>query len=313
MEEGVITRGMPCEFTGWTPNTNKQEIVIARRFREAFFVPAEEDYIDNLFSREDSFNMGYNQCQKNLAELLNKYFISKTMEFSGENKFHKGFGLPALTGPTAWEKTKFPYKNTLDQNFPAVFNSYLSMSQRFNKLNNPFLIEGGFMQLTQGQRVDGSLERYNYAGRNVYSDMNNMIDFNGTSLFNDAFLIARGAMAFFSVYNNPSAAVVESGSNFEVIKMSRPLLGFQDANGQPIMVDIYHERKRTEILQAEFPNKNIDNRCKIYDVYYMEIHGELFLNPLACGDNTTGIIHLTADETLPYFKTQNALSYVEQL
>jgi hypothetical protein len=45
----------------------------------------------------------------------------------------------------------------------------------------------------------------------------------------------------------------------------------------------------------------------------MEIHGELFLNPLACGDNTTGIIHLTADETLPYFKTQNALSYVEQL
>lgn len=313
-EANVTTRGFPCEFTGWTPNTKSQKVTIKRRFSETFLIPSENDLIDNLFTTQDLFNAGYAQAIQNISLKINEYFISKIIEFAGDNKFHEGFGQSALTGPTAWHKTKFPKKNMYDKEFPNVLNQYLSMAQKMNKLKNPYVIEGGLLQLTDNMRIDGSTDKYNYAGRTVYSDMENMISWGeNESLFNDMFLIAQGALAFFSVYNNPTTPLEEGGSNFHHTRMARPLLGFNDSNNNPIMVDIKHERIKAELIPEKYPDLDVDNRCEIYDVYSLEVHGELFLNPKLINDTVTGIQHIVADPALDYFKTMNSVYYTETL
>lgn len=288
-------RDIPCDFQGWTIGTNKQKISITTIIRDAFAVP----YMvyDNLYSAEDMFRESYMLCIKGILEKANQLGIAKLITYAGLNKMQHGMGKDGGSGATSWKLTKIPYKNL----YPQAFNAYTAMTQRMNKMVNPKLFVGGALEVSEN--IDGSLEQFKFGGATVYSDFEN---FPAQGLINDMFMVAKGAVGVLNTWNYELTSEIKwdkvkpIGADQEMY-YAEQLPAEYSPNGRPLVVDITKKFVKRTIAQNQYGSLNVDNRCEWVELYNVELKLEFILNPLACQDQTTGVLRLRADDTLPVY------------
>jgi len=285
-------RDVPCDFTGWTVGTNKDEVTISTIITDTFAIPYK--IYDNLFTPQELFNEGWLKAVKGIIEKANSLSVAKLATFAGLNDYHGGMLSDGGTGPTSWKITDFPYKNL----FPESFGSMLRMVQRRNDMVNPFIIAGEVMSTLED--VQGDLEKFKFGRWDVFSDM---IDFPEQDLEDDLFLVSQGAVGVFNTYNYPTSQENIVGSNFNETHISRALPSIYNLNGQPQFMDITTKFEKREIAENQYGNLNVDNRCEFVYTYNLEYKLEIKLNPTSCLEGRTGVIRFHSDDTSDLFLT----------
>lgn len=286
-------RDIPCDFTGWTIGTNNQKIAITTIIRDAFAVPYK--VYDDLYTSEEKFQESYMLCIKGIIEKANELGIAKMITYAGLNKYQIGLGTDGGSGATSWKMTKIPYKNL----YPQSFNAYTAMVQRMNKMVSPKMFVGGALEVSE--EVNGSLEMFKFGTAQVYSDIEH---FPQQGLTNDLFMVAKGAIGVLNTWNYELTseikwdAVKPIGADQEMY-YAETLPAEFSPNGRPLVVDITKKFVKKEIAENQYGNLNVDNRCQWVEVYNIELKLEFILNPLACQDQTTGVLRFRADDTLP--------------
>lgn len=285
-------RGIPCDFSGWTVGTVNQTILITSYVEDTFHIPFK--IYDNLFTTDQLFINAYNRCIKGIIEKVNGICTAKLVSYAGVNKYQEAKQMGRNgggAGATAWKITDLPTLNLTEKGLA----SYVGLAKRKNRMVNPSLFVGGALEVNEN--VNGSLEKFNYAGLNVYSDFEH---FPENGLTNDMLLVSNGAVAFLNTWNYETTPSQPMGPEMEVY-FSKSLPGEYNANGFPVMVDIVRKFWKREIAENKYGALGVDNQCEWVESYNVRLTFEVPLNPLACAEGQTGVIRLRANDALPVF------------
>ena len=290
--------GMPCDFSGWTVGTNKQEVMVKSYVDDAFYLPY--DVFDNMIPREEMFEKAYLRMLKGLIEKLDQIAISKMQTYTGVNALQDTDFLGVNgggTGANAWKTTLVPRANL----YPESFNSYVAMLGRANKMESPSLYVGGALEMSEF--VPGSLEKMKFGNLEVYSDLENFADL---GISKDMFLISHGAIGVLNAWGNPSVPTPELDG---MVQFSRALPPEYNVNGMPLMMDITRKRMHRTLVEDQYgAGLDVAGQCEIVEKFYFRISFEFALNPLACQELQTGVLKLRSDNTLQPFMSPMRLA-----
>lgn len=252
--------GDDCSFTGEEADTKAQDLVLDL-CGEVPFTINDDDMRSNEFSKEDMLAKQYLAAFKALDEDLAQKTVVKLNTFLGVNQYTGGIGTPI--GVVTYIPA--PYWT------PDMY-SYFNMVSKMNKLNDPFMIHGSnlsqqeWMTNMNQSNPTGAAERRKLLSIRSYWDLFNI------DLINDpnkrSYMIAKGAVAFVNKAKYPLNAPVsyKFGDRWSVESKALP--------------GVYYD-----LIYKE--------RCVGENVYYdfkMKYKAGVFLNPLGCNANVTGVL-----------------------
>lgn len=278
-----------CDIVGTGSNTAVATYTMDTAITSSGF-EIEDDDCENLYTTEQLLTDGLLLQHKEIVEKLNEFVMSKLVSFAGANNY-LGNGLVTDAGGDLYKVSSY------DAN-AATLVPYLLRAADINKMSDPFVFTGD--ALYNNKYVDA--KQKGTAADKGYWDMwgdaaivEDFLTFNNLSMPNDFFFVDAGSVAIVTKYTG-SAIPEEKDYGFWL--STQPLLGgiIRDNAGEPLYVDVYHKRqKRTKETVGG------KTRCVMVDTFVLELKVNVFLNPLACNNNYTGVINFQKDATIPPF------------
>lgn len=168
---------------------------------------------------------------------------------------------------------------------------YLTMIRQFNKLQNPYIVDGGLFLMdywnaqAQANTGAGDIGNANFWAlwRDRYElDMVNMA---GAGYMNAAFLIDKGNLALPVVSFFPRLGSNENEVVADKYIYSVNIPGYT-LNGQPVPVDVTYTRQESQIASS--------GRCEVVHDFRLELKFDLWQAPRYASDDVSGIITLKA-------------------
>lgn len=277
---------MLCLPTGTPSNTAVSTYTLDKFIQSSGFTIV-DDLCNNMYELEELLADGLMIQHKEIAEKLSAYVLAQTVSMKGANNYLDGGFASAAAGNlyeiSAWDASA------------ASLVPYLLRVGEAHNMTNPFLMQGSaiYNNLYKDGKQQGTPADSGYA--KMWDDLSVVEDFKGFNALgmNDDFLLMdAGATALVTKYTG-TATPTQLKSDYHLTTM--PLLGgtIRDNQGEPLYVDVYHTRG---MVAAETVGGV--NRCFIGDTFQLELKFGYFLNPLACNDNYTGIIHFKKNATI---------------
>lgn len=261
-----VTDADDCPVTVTGEGEGKSEDYALDIFIEDHFSVTEEKFDDNIFNVDEVVAKGLLAKQKNILERFNAKALAVIDANKGVNPF-LGIGAVGTLGNLGYT-TIAEANMTIEKMYP-----YLVQVAQMNRSNNAFVLDGGnlFQQYVLAAakfanadgKLDGNLLQYfdyvadlHGAARNAVTDISYLID--------------RGSIA---IANRSKYPIVprEYGHEVAQTRYSAPL--------------------------AQIPGLNLDviytNKCvadQIVHVWSMKLRAGVFVNPIMCDANNTGIL-----------------------
>jgi hypothetical protein len=278
-----------CNITGTGSNTAVATYTMDTEITSSGFT-IEDDDCENMYTTEQLLTDGLLLQHKEIVEKLNDFVMSKLVTFAGDN-LYLGNGLVTDAGGDLFKVSAY------DAN-AATLVPYLSRAADINKMSDPFLFTGDALYnnkyIDQHQAGTPADKGYWKMWGEV-ATVEDFLTFNNLNMPNDFFYVDAGSVAIVTKY---TGTLVPQEKDYGFWVSTQPLLGgiLRDNAGEPIYVDVYH--KRGKVVKETV---NGQDRCVMADTFKLALKVNVFLNPLACNNDYTGVIHFQKDATIPPF------------
>lgn len=280
---------MLCAPTGIGSSTTTADYGITKLLQSPGFTIT-DDQCQNTYDTVELIARGLLADHKSMAEKLCKYILAQLVTFSGANNY-LGNG---LITQAAGNINKISSYDAV----AATMVPYLLRAADSNNMTAPFLLQGDMIynNLYVDSKQEGTPADRGYM--KMWRDLQVTEDFKAfaaLSMSTDAFLIDYGSTALVTKYAG-STTQREIVADYYITSV--PLMGgiFRDANGEPIMIDLY---RRHQMVTVETVGGQ--TRCVEGDVFTHEMKFDYLLNPVACNNGYTGVIHYKKDATIAPF------------
>lgn len=264
-----------CSISGEELQSNKKTYSLKKSVDYTVKI-ADED-CGNMFDAESKVALSLLQGQKKLVQRLCEALPALIAGYAAANKangiaFNGQIGTPDGSDPVTLIQTS---DLTGDKTIP-----YLAMMAKLNKLQDPYLLDGGMFYFDQ---FKSAVEAGTYAGSKYWAlskyelDIVNMMD---AGFLNSAFVMDKGSLALPIVSFFPPL-----GEDNEVVSdkywYSIPIAGLT-LNGKPVMIDVTYTKKEEQIGST--------GRCQLIHTFHMELKFDLWQAPRYASDTVSGIL-----------------------
>jgi hypothetical protein len=278
---------VPCDITGDKAESKAQTYKMQRQTQTSFSI--DETQCQNLFSFADKYAYQSLQADRALVRSLTSNLLNRLHGYAGRNVMPTTDPNNIGTITTGQETlTKINSANMKWQDYYP----YLGMVKAFNRLQNPFLLDGTvFMRqrylagMQKGTLSDTGGDAAFKAER-YYSDP---ISFQEAGISQRLFYISQGAIAFATGARNPMQANTYQTNTGPVIRYQEPVHGLVWPNGQSVMKDVFAKQSTVTVS---------GNKCKLVRAFQFELIYDMFLNPKLTTDNVTGVLEFAIDDTV---------------
>ena len=275
-----------CNISGTPSDTAVQEYTMDSAIQSSGFTIT-DDLCQNVYQLDELIADGLLMQHKEVVEKLGAFIIAKLVSFKGANNY-LGNGLITAAAGNLYKIAGFDA-------VASTMVPYLLRAADNNEMGNPILLQGDalYNNLYRDNKQQDTQNDNGYM--KMWNDLNIVEDFktfNAASMNNDFLFIDSGAVALVTKYSGTEQPQ-ELGWGEYLTTM--PLLGgiLVDAQGEQILVDVYQKRQKVVIETV-----GGKDRCVWGTTYQLELKLGMFLNPVACNNNYTGIIHFQKDDTL---------------
>lgn len=268
-----------CTISGEELQSQKQTYKVDTVISHA--VKIKDEDCGNMFDANSKVSFALLQGQKKLIEKLAKTLPAWINAYAGDNladgiAFDGNIGVQDAVDPITEIQAA-------DITADKVI-TYLGIASQFNKLQEPFLLDGGLFyksyldaSMRQGTPA-GDSGSANYWAQFPYA--NDTINMFGAGLINAAFLIERGVLALPIVSFFPRLGD-DNHITGDKYHYSIPMTGIT-LGGKPVFIDLVYNKVEEQIGATD--------RCQVVHTFDMELKTKLWLSPRYVSDTGTGII-----------------------
>ncbi len=261
--DDTVTDDDSCDIVATEPESKSQLEEIDVFVQDAFKVN-EEKFRGNFIKMEEAVAIGVLGVERNLINKLNKKLAAKLLTFGGVNQY-AGAG---TIGTNVGGYTEIPAASlTAEGFFP-----YLQQARVMNKFSSLLVLDGGnlFQDNYKSQKYLGNDN--GKAAASMYGDL---------SYRNDLFGFAANAMQDVTIVVDPGSIAFGSKSRFptEPRKIDNPSVTRYSVNSNYIPGLKYDVTYKMSCVNG-----------KIWHAWNYKIRTGLWLNPLRCNEDITGIM-----------------------
>ena len=253
-----------CDIGGNPSSTNAKDYAIAW-CKDYNFSESEETYLSNQFDIDTAVAKQLIMADKMLCEAYAKYCVAQLEAFKGINALTTGkgtvVGADTYIEPAYWNPSLVAYFNRV-----SILNKFTSpILISGNNLYEQFLVSKAAYDNANGKgdwNLWGSLK--------MYFDLFNIDVVNEDLL--KTYMLSMGSVALANKFYNPAVPSV----GFQMTRYTMPSK-FIDG----FTFDVFYNNKCTE-----------NNRLTSHN-YTVRLKADLFLNPVGCSEQNTGVLAFT--------------------